>query len=131
MSPRSLTILAGLVWLIAGVNVCRIGSQAWSELGVGASPLLIGGVAATFLPFAMMFGKITTKNIRRIYALPTEQRKWWRMMTAKSYATMVFMIALGATLRHCSLVPTEFIAAFYVGLGAALTMAGLAYFVAR
>lgn len=53
------------------------------------------------------------------------------MMTAKSYATMVFMIALGATLRHCSLVPTEIIAAFYVGLGAALTMAGLAYFVAR
>ena len=38
-----------------------------------------------------------------------------------------FMIAFGILLRSFSVVPHSFIASFYVGLGAALMLAGLIY----
>ena len=39
----------------------------------------------------------------------------------------LFMIAFGILLRSFSVVPHSFIASFYVGLGAALMLAGMIY----
>ena len=48
-------------------------------------------------------------------------------MPVKSYAIMAFMITLGVLLRKCPAIAPSFIASFYVGLGLALSVAGVIY----
>lgn len=126
MKETTLTTLNGIIWLVAGVNVVRIGVLTWAALD-GASAWLIVGCMLTLAAFSMMFVKMVFKNVRRIHQIPPERRKVWNCMPLKSFLIMAFMIALGVTMRNMPQVPREFIAFFYVGLGTALSVAGVVY----
>lgn len=126
MKETTLTTLNGIIWLVAGVNVVRIGVLTWAALD-GASAWLIVGCMLTLAAFSMMFVKMVFKNVRRIHQFPPERRKVWNCMPLKSFLIMAFMIALGVTMRNMPQVPREFIAFFYVGLGTALSVAGVVY----
>lgn len=126
MNTKSLSFIAGIIWLLAGFNVCRIGVMSWMSLGT-TSVLMILGCVVTMILFSTMFIKMLFKNVRRIRDIEVEKRKVWHMMPVKSYFIMAFMITFGVLLRRCSAVPLSFIASFYVGLGSALAMAGVIY----
>lgn len=129
MTRRGLILLAAVVWCVAGFNVVRMGLQTWGALPSPHHPLLFVGAVATFVPFAAMFLKLTAKNVRRIAAFPERKNPFWQFMSPRSYLIMAFMIALGVVLRNFTATPRTFIAAFYVGLGSALFVAGMAYLV--
>ncbi|MCQ2139860.1 MAG: hypothetical protein MJZ09_05755 [Bacteroidales bacterium] len=129
MSPKALIATAGVIWLAAGVNVVRMGVLTWADLGWSCSAGMIIGLVLTFMAFGAMFFKLSQKNVKRIHAMPAEQRKFYNFMTLKSYLIMIFMISLGVYLRHNPAVPRSFISFFYVGLGSALSLAGIVYFV--
>ena len=112
MKTKSLTLIAGTIWLLAGFNVCRIGVVSWMDLET-TSVLMVVGSIVTLLLFSTMFVKMLFKNVRRI--------------PVKSYAIMAFMITFGILLRNCPAIPSAFIASFYVGLGSALMVAGTVY----
>lgn len=126
MRTKSLAFIAGIIWLIAGFNVCRIGVVSWLDLDATTLVMVIGSIV-TMILFSMMFVKMLFKNVQRIRKIEVEKRKVWDIMPMKSYVIMAFMITFGVLLRRCPAVPSSFIASFYVGLGSALAMAGVIY----
>ena len=128
MTKKGLILLAGIVWSVAGINVARMGVATWLTLERSRYPLLFAGALATFVVFGIMFFRLTKKNLRRIAAFERERNPFWMFMSLKSYLIMTFMISLGVVLRNYTATPRTFIAPFYVGLGTALLLAGIAYF---
>lgn len=126
MKTKSLAFIAGIIWLIAGFNVCRIGVVSWMDCDATTIGMIVGCVV-TLILFSTMFVKMLVKNVRRIRTLEAEKRRVWHMMPVKSYVIMAVMITFGVLLRRCPVMPTSFIAAFYVGLGSSLMLAGGLY----
>lgn len=126
MKTSTLLLPAGLLWLVAGLSVCRTGIVTWLGVGQFTLPMLIGCLL-TFAAFAVMFVRMVHRNVLRIEQLPPDRRRLWHMMPLRSYLIMAFMITLGVTLRRAHCVPPAFIAWFYTGLGTALSLAGLSY----
>lgn len=126
MRTKSLAFIAGIIWLIAGFNVCRIGVVSWLDLDATTLVMVIGSIV-TMILFSMMFVKMLFKNVQRIRKIEVEKRKVWDIIPMKSYVIMAFMITFGVLLRNCPVIPQAFIASFYVGLGSALMMAGIIY----
>ena len=57
MKTKSLTLIAGTIWLLAGFNVCRIGVVSWMDLET-TSVLMVVGRIVTLLFFSTMFVKM-------------------------------------------------------------------------
>lgn len=127
VSGTGLKAIAGALWVIAGFNVVRMGVKSWGTLEDKLTFWLIAGAAVTFIAFGAMFYRLTLKNIARIGGY-REKAAFWHCMSLKSYLIMAFMITLGVVLRNCTPTPPSFIAAFYCGLGTALFLAGVIYF---
>lgn len=128
VSGKGLKFLAGLLWVTAGVNVVRMGVNSWLMLDDKADFWLIAGMLVTFLAFGSMFYRLTVKNIKRIGEYPGKAA-FWHCMSLKSYLIMAFMITFGVMLRNFTPTPPSFIAPFYCGLGTALFLAGVLYFI--
>lgn len=121
-----LFIVAGLVWLIAGVNILRIGVQAFFRTE-SLFLLLLGIAALVFVGFFFMFSAMVRRHKARILAYPQDKVSVFRFMDVKGYLIMAFMMELGIGLRSSGIMPTEFFAAFYSGLGSALSVAGIRF----
>lgn len=137
MRRENLLIVAGVVWIIAGlnvVNVVNIGLHAAAELGGAQLPaialLLIGGLAV-FTAFHAMFGRIVKKNAARIRALAGETVSPLRFLDAKGYLIMTVMMGGGIGLRAVGLIPAWFVSFFYTGLGTALILTGAGFLMHR
>ncbi|MGL5636499.1 MAG: hypothetical protein ACRDD8_00630 [Bacteroidales bacterium] len=125
--PKFLYLLASVFWLIAGINVIRIGIDL---IGSSESRLFMF-ITLTFIVFIFffrfIFDRTVKKNIRRINSLNEEVIPFWKFMDAKGYFIMVFMIILGVCIRYFRLLPDFFISFFYIGLGLALIMTAFKY----
>lgn len=124
---EALLLIAGLVWLAAGVNIVRMGT-----LGLISAtfflPLIIAGAAAVFLLFFLLiFRKLVGKHTKRILAYEEKKIAFLRFFDGKSYLIMAFMMTFGILLRTSGLLPGECIGSIYIGLGAALMAAGLGF----
>lgn len=122
-----LILIAGIVWMIAGVNILRIGVQAshgiWHVINV------VIAVVVFCLFFFFIFGRMVKKHTDRIMDYK-EHRVWvFKFFDVKSYGIMVFMITLGITVRSFKLMPERWIAMFYVGLGSALIAAAVGFLI--
>ena len=126
MITKSLASIVGIIWLIAGFNICRTGVVAWSYIA-NISVFMIIGSIVTMILFSRMFVKMLFKNVQRIRDIEVEKRKVWNMMPVKSYVIMALMITFGIMLRRCPIILPSFIASFYVRLGIALILAGIIY----
>lgn len=124
VEKRTLILIAGLVWLIAGFNISRLGILAYGQLGsVALTDCLLS--AAVFLAFGLMFYKMSQKHLKRITGREEKYRPFWIFFDLKSYLIMTFMMSGGIWLRASRIAPDQFIAIFYTGLGLALALAGL------
>lgn len=134
MKKENLIIVAGVVWLLAGVNVALIGARAAVEMrgaAVGVVGALIVGTVAAFFAFHAMFGTIVLKNAQRIRGLCGERLSFLRFLDLKGYLIMAFMMSFGFGLRLTGLIPNWFFAFFYTGLGCALALAGASFLLHR
>lgn len=127
VSRRALLIIAGAVWMCAGFNVARLGVISYGEVNAQWFYYLLSGVV--FLAFGAMFFRLTTKNIRRIGAYDRDRIAFWHFFNLRSYIIMVIMMGGGIGLRAAGVFPVAFVAVFYTGLGCALFLAGVLYFV--
>lgn len=121
VSKKALILIAGIVWLMAGMNVGRIGILAYAGFGSVGSIFLS---AIVFCVFGMMFARMSKKHIARILGYEEAFQSVFRFFDLKAYGIMAVMMTGGIWLRYSNLVPMLFIAIFYSGLGTALTMAG-------
>lgn len=119
-----LLLICGIVWIIAGFNVFRIGFTSYT---LYISPLSIILSALVFFIFLfVIFLKIVNKHEKRIMQY---QKKEFilKFFDKKSYILTSCMITVGIVLRQ--FLPLRFIAVFYTGLGLALAFAGIKLFI--
>jgi hypothetical protein len=127
VKKRSLLAVAGCVWLAAGFNVARLGIISYTSMH-SASAVQIALSLIVFSIFGLMFQKMSTKHTKRIRSYEDETKPFWFFFDIKAYCIMTFMMTGGIWLRSSGLVPNQFIAVFYTGLGCALAFAGAAFF---
>lgn len=120
-----LLLLAGIVWLTAGVNILRIGVISYKHYVTGINLAL--SVMVFILFWFMVFGKLVRKHTARIICYQEEKQFFLKFFDRKSFCIMAFMMTFGIGLRTSNLCPEQFIAVFYSGLGTALVLAGLAF----
>lgn len=123
---RSLLIIAGIIWMIAGFNVARLGILSYGIIDIyWYLPLLS---VIIFILFGAMFYKMTQKHGKRILQYEQPYRPIWNFFDLKAYIIMAIMMGGGIGLRYAGVFPDLFVAFFYTGLGCALFLAGV-YFI--
>lgn len=128
VKKRTLLAIAGCVWMIAGFNVARLGILSYRILS-SLSVIHILLSVLVFLAFGGMFYKMTIKHTKRINGYEEAYRPIWHFFDLKAYCIMAVMMGGGIWLRSSGLVPDVFIAVFYTGLGCALALAGILFWV--
>ncbi len=126
VNRQTLLLTAGIVWLVAGANILRIGLITWFN---SPRDLLfkIGEATVVFLLFFLfVFKKLYDKHTRRIEQ-KTDKSCPFSFFDVKGWIIMTFMIALGITVRELHLLPNRFISVFYTGLSLALIFTGLLF----
>ena len=128
VKKRTLLAVAGCVWLIAGVNVARLGVLAYTNISqIKILHILLS--LAVFCAFGLMFFKMSIRHTKRIKGYAEEFRLVWHFFDFKAYVIMAVMMGGGIWLRSSGLVPEVFIAVFYTGLGCALALAGILFWI--
>lgn len=123
---EKLLIIAAAVWLLAGINILRLGVIAitGTELAVF---LLVFGIGITFLLFHMMFAKLVGKQSNRIRAYGNEPTCAFAFFDVKGYVMMAIMMGGGIALREFGIIPEWIVAFMYTGIGSALALAGVGF----
>lgn len=124
---RILLIIAGIIWMIAGFNVVRLGIISYKLVGLKWYLLIFSVII--FMLFGMMFYKMTQKHSKRIMNYEEAYRPVWNFFDAKAYIIMAVMMGGGIGLRNAGVFPDVFVAFFYTGLGCALFLAGICFMI--
>lgn len=128
VNKQILLFIAGCVWIIAGVNILRIGILTWMH-EAHYSVLKVGEAVIVFLLFLnFVFLRLFRKHSRRI-AQKGEKNNPFSFFDTKGWVVMFFMIILGMGIRHTRLLPDSFISVFYTGLSSALIITGILFLV--
>ena len=128
VSKRTLLLVAGIVWLIAGGNIAWLGIRFFAQMDQGIWWLLVIGAVVVFTLFHVkVFSKMVGKHAIRIAGYEAERIGIWHFFDVPGYVMMAIMMTGGISLRAFGLVPVWFIAFFYTGLGAALAVAGVSF----
>ena len=127
VKKRTLFLLAGVIWSLAGGNVLKIGLQAYAH---AFSHLNLGLSAVIFILFwTKVFHPLVEKHVFRIHGYEEEYKRPWNFFDKKSFLIMACMMTFGITIRVLNLMPDGFIAFFYTGLGTALALAGILFLI--
>ena len=128
ISTEKLLLVAGFVWIIAGGNIANIGIGALTH-----DHLVWWVLIATLVVFVMfhmfVFQKLVKKHAERIRGFEEAKTHILHFFDKKGYIIMAIMMGGGIGLRASGILPEWFIAFFYTGLGAALTVAGVSFIV--
>jgi len=127
ISTNYLFLIAGLLWLIAGVNVVNIGiiESSLEEKMTLKFILLTLTVFLTFHFF--VFRKVISRERERIINIEERSIRWWMFFSYQGFAIMAFMSTMGISIRHFQLAPPYIISFFYIGLGTALLIPAIKF----
>lgn len=121
---RTLLLIAGIVWMIAGFNVARLGVMSYLNIERSWYLYLLSGLV--FLLFGSMFFRMNQKHTKRILGYE-DYRPFWHFFDLKAYLIMTCMMSVGIGFRAAGIFPEIFVAFFYSGLGLALALAGVVF----
>lgn len=124
VKKRSLLLIAGIVWMIAGFNVARLGVISYLRIEQNWYLYLMS--LFVFLLFGFMFFQMSKKHTNRILGYEA-YRPFWHFFDFKAYVIMTCMMSGGIGFRAAGIFPEKFIAFFYSGLGLALALAGVMF----
>ena len=127
VEKNTLLITAGLVWILAGCNILRIGLITWyQESDISLLNIILTACVFIFF-FCFIFRNQFLKHTKRISKKKTENSCPFSFFDVKSWLIMCFMIGLGVVIRKFQLLPPDFIAVFYTGLSLALIFTGILF----
>lgn len=126
VTQHTLLITAGIVWLLAGINILRIGLVCW----IGDDQYWLFKICEASLIFLLFFGLIFHKLYKK-HTLRISKKQGkncpFSFFDVKGWIVMAFMITTGVIARVYHLLPDSFIAVFYTGLSLALIGTGLRF----
>ena len=120
---------AGLLWTAVGVMLMSLAYGWLRPLGLFAAlPFALAGVLLALAFFRFSFSRLACKNVGRIDQIDGEKTCLFAFQAWKSYPLILFMIALGITLRHFTPIPKPYLAIVYIGVGGGLFLSSLRYY---
>ncbi|MDP4174504.1 MAG: hypothetical protein Q8933_11075 [Bacteroidota bacterium] len=119
--------IAGLMWSLVGLMLIRLASQ-WIALLDLSDEVIFTSISVLTASIVYRFGflRLAQKNINRLAKLP-EKPCIFAFQAWKSYLIIVFMIALGITLRH-SPIPKKYLSVVYITIGGGLFLSSIHYY---
>lgn len=128
--PKDILLLtAGLMW--TGVGIFLI-SLAWGWIftpGVEKSWIYwLPGTLLAGLIYYFGFSRLARKNSQRIQNLQEEKPCIFAFQEWHSYPLVLFMIALGITLRKFTPIPKPLLGILYIGIGGGLGSSSIHYY---
>lgn len=124
---RTLLLLAGVVWSVAGFNVARVGILTWLNEVEKTVEVAVWMSVVYIIFYAFIFNRLYHKYTQMISAMG-DANPPYAFFDRRGWLIMTFMITLGFTLRTFQLASPYFFAFFYTGLGGALFMTGVRFF---
>ena len=124
---RNLFLIAGILWLIAGTMIMKVGVPFLINDDKNFLLGLLGAIAIFLIFYIMIFSKYVNKHKNRILNDKREKMKIWEFFDKSSYILMIFMMSFGMALRFSGLLPNFFFEFFYSGLGLALSLSGILF----
>lgn len=124
---RNLFIIAGLLWLFAGIMVMKVGISFLVSDDKMFIFGLLGAIAIFLIFYIIIFSKYVHKHKNRILNDKGELMKIWEFFDKTSYILMISMMTFGMVLRFSGLLPNFFFEFFYTGLGFALSLSGISF----
>ncbi len=125
INKKYLLLIAGSVWMIAGINILNIGSSVYGRYLTWFNALLTSVVFVIF--HTLIFRRMVKKHTVRITAYKENYQPFYQFFDGSSYLIMAVMMSCGIGLRVFHLISDRFVAVFYTGLGAALILAGITF----
>lgn len=119
VTKNTLLITAGIVWLLAGINILRIGISCWINDSHYWFFKVCEATIVFLLFFGLIFHKLYKKHTHRISQKKAKNCPF-SFFDVKGWIIMAFMITIGILTRTLHLLPEAFIAVFYTGLSVAL-----------
>ena len=127
--PRTyLYLAASLIWGIPGARITHKGVAAYGALPHDKVWWLAAISAIIALLFFHIFRHITTRYRHHIASLSDAEISLLRTFTPRGWRLLCVMIALSIAINTLKIASTEFIAAFYCGLGPMLLLSSLRFF---
>lgn len=124
---RNLFIIDGILWLIAGIMVMKVGIPYLINDNKNFFIGLFATISVFLIFYIMIFSKYVNKHKNRILNDKREKMKIWEFFDKSSYFLMIFMMSFGMALRFSGLLPNFFFEFFYSGLGLALSISGISF----
>ena len=132
VNREHLLLMQVLCWLGPGIKIFTTGVKAIAEVSShqpGRVWWLVMIAVAVAVAFSLMFNNFVKRYTRRILDFPERKKSLFAFFDLHGYILILFMMGLGISLKFIPGMPAEFFAGFYPGLGTALAIAGLRYFV--
>ncbi len=127
VSKNWLIALAGLMWSVVGLLLCRLAYHWLTVIDLkGVVSLELLGIVLALAAHQFIFFKIAHKNIARL-SLLTEKTCIFAFQRWNSYLLVGLMITVGITLRNLP-IPRPYLAILYTTIGGALFLASLQYY---
>ena len=132
VNKEHLLLMQVLCWLAPGVVILRKGIVAMMAVN-DLHPERVWWLTLIALTvvvcFSLMFNSFILRYTNRILSFPTRKKSLFAFFNARGYILITFMMCLGIALKYIPSMPAEFFAGFYPGLGTALSIAGVRFFV--
>jgi hypothetical protein len=124
-----LLLTAGLMWTGVGIFLVSLALE-WIFAPGAANPWAywLPGILLAGLIYYFGFSKLAIKNSQRIHNLTTDKPCLFAFQEWHSYPLVVFMIALGITLRKYTPIPKPLLGVLYMGIGGGLGLASVHYY---
>ena len=132
VNREHLLLMQVLCWLGPGIKVLITGIQAMLYVNTTHPErvwwlMLIAIMVA--ITFSLMFNNFIKRYTARILNFPERKKSLFAFFDAHGYIMIAFFMCLGIGLKFIPGMPVEFFAGFYPGLGTALSIAGIRYFI--
>mgnify|MGYP003301074863 CR=1 FL=1 len=128
MKKEHLYVVAAAIWGIPGIIISIKGISAYLIQSSGNLWWLFLVTIFVSISFFFIFRRIVNRYCARIASL-TDKVGIWETFPVRGWLLLFFMMGLGISLKLIPGIPSEFFAGFYPGLGTALSIAGIRYFV--
>ncbi|SDL11435.1 hypothetical protein SAMN05216497_10789 [Clostridium cochlearium] len=122
-----LMLIAGMLWIIAGAMVMKVGVPILTKLIVQGFWHLLFAIATFLVFYIFIFSKLVGKHTNRIKSKKNDRLPFWEFFDVPSYIVMIIMMTGGMWLRTSHLIPDNIIGPFYSGLGFALFSCGVRF----
>ena len=128
VSRRTLLLIAGLVWIIAGANILRIGIITWVDDQREWLFKTGEAIVVFLLFFSLIFRRLYNKHTARI-GQKADRNCPFSFFDVKGWLIMGFMITPGTIVRKLGVPKKSFHEVYHTGLSSALILTGILFLV--